>query len=86
MENVMTLVRNAKGQFVKKAAVVEVAPLDLPTARAQFQDEVLKLVQSYAAEVYGSDAKKAVLKAYRAIFDASYVDSYAWGRSVQLPL
>ena len=65
----MTAVRNAKGQFVKKAAV------DPMTEMKQL---IVAKVKDFAEEIYGKVTQKSVLKAYRKMFDADYQASYAW--------
>ena len=67
----MTAVRNAKGQFVKKAAVT-VDPV------TEMKDLIVAKVKDFAEEIYGKVTQKSVLKAYRKLFDADYQTSYAW--------
>lgn len=69
----MVAIRNEKGQFVKK--VVE--PVDPMTV---IKEMIVASVTRFAVDVYGKAEPKTLLKAYRKIFDASYVDSYAWAR------
>lgn len=76
----MVAVRNEKGQFVKKEAVVEVKPVDLETAKKDFQQVIVANVKKFAEEVYGKMDQKHILKAYRTMFDASYQEAYAWAR------
>lgn len=79
----MVAVRNEKGQFVKQ---VEAPVVDIETARKDFQSVIVQAVKDFAETVYGKIDQKAVLKAYRTLFDASYPDSYAWLNKTGLKL
>ena len=65
----MTAVRNAKGQFVKRVAV---------DPKVEMKALIVAKVKEFADEIYGKVTKKSVLKAYRKMFDADYLASYAW--------
>lgn len=52
------------------------------TAKKNFSDAVAYVratVVAFAAEVYDNVTPKAVLKAYRHLFDTDYQTAYAWG-------
>ena len=66
----MAAIRNEKGQFVKKVAVVD--PV------AEMKALIVVKVKDFAEEIYGKVTQKSVLKAYRNLFDADYIASYAW--------
>ena len=66
----MAAIRNEKGQFVKKVVVVDPAVV--------MKEMIIAKVKDFAEEIYGKVNQRSVLKAYRKIFDADYVASYAW--------
>lgn len=69
--------RDEKGRFLNAAQVREVV-------KSQMTELVKDRIVKFANDVYGKSDQKAVLKAYRAVFNVSHVESYRWAKAINL--